>query len=73
MPEDEQRKSKFPRDITEDNPVRTEIIRRKSGMPLKAASQGIPRKRTSIMGQPWEHDGGVIPEEAVTSALNAHN
>ena len=33
-------------------PRPTEIIRRKSGMPLKAASQGIPRKRTNTVGQP---------------------
>ena len=25
------------------------------------------------MGQPWEHGGGAIPGEAVTSTLNAHN
>ena len=25
------------------------------------------------MGQPWEHGGGAIPGEAVTSTLNAHS
>ena len=42
-------------------------------MPLKAASKGIPRKRTNTVGQPWEHGGGAIPGETVTFALNAHN
>ena len=42
-------------------------------MSLKATSQGIPRKMTNIVGQPWEHGGGAIPGEIVTSALNAHN
>ena len=42
-------------------------------MPLKTASQGIPRKkRTNTVGQPWEHGGGEIAREVVTSALNAH-
>ena len=42
-------------------------------MPLKTASQDIPRKRTNTVGQPWEHGGGAIPGESVTSTLNAHN
>ena len=51
----------------------TEIIEGKSGMPSKVASQSIPRKRTSTVGQPWEPGGGAIQGEIVTSALNAHN
>ena len=54
-------------------PRPTEIIRKKRGMPLKAASQGILRNRTNTVGQPWEHGGGAIPGETVTSTLNAHN
>ena len=54
-------------------PWPTEIIERKSGMPLEAASQSIPIKRTSTVGQPWEPDGGAIQGETVTSALKAHN
>ena len=54
-------------------PQLTEIIRRKIGMPLKAASQGIPKKRTNTVGQLWEHGGGAIPGETVTFTLNAHN
>ena len=50
-----------------------EIIEGKRGTPSKAASQSIPRKRTSTVGQPWEHGGGVIQGETVTFALNAHN
>ena len=42
-------------------------------MLLKAASQGIPRKRTNTVGQPWKHGKGTILGETVTSALNAHN
>ena len=42
-------------------------------MPLKVASQGIPREWTNTVGQPWEHGRGAIPGETVTSALNAHN
>ena len=30
-------------------------------------------KRTNTVGQPWEHGGGAILGEAVTSALNAHS
>ena len=42
-------------------------------MPPKACPRSIPRKRTSIVGQPWEPGGGAIQGETVTSALNAHN
>ena len=54
-------------------PWPTEIIEGKSGMPSKAASQGIPKKRTNTVGQLWEHGGGAIPGETVTFTLNAHN
>ena len=37
-PEDEQKESKLPRDIAESCHRPTEIIRRKSSMPLKTAS-----------------------------------
>ena len=30
------------------------------------------KKRTNTVGQPWEHGGGAIPGEVVTSVLNAH-
>ena len=66
MPEDERRKSK-----SCSRP--TEIIEGKSGMPLKAASQSIPRKRTSTVGQPWEPGRGAIQGETVTSALNTYS
>ena len=45
-----------------------EITEKKSGMTSKAASQSIPIKRTSTMGQPWEPDEGAIQGETVTSA-----
>ena len=32
-----------------------------------------PKKKTSTVGQPWEHGGRVIQGETVTSTLNAHN
>ena len=28
---------------------------------------------SNTVGQPWEHGGGAIPGEAVTSALNTHS
>ena len=40
---------------------------------FKDSLSGHPKKkRTNIVGQPWEHGGGAIPGEVVTSALNAH-
>ena len=44
-----------------------------SGTLLKAASLGIPNKKTNTMGQLWGHGGGAIPGWAVTSASNAHS
>ena len=52
---------------------RTEIIEGRSGTPSRAASQSIPRKRTSTVGRPWEPSGGVIQGETVTFALNGYN
>ena len=54
-------------------PQPTEILEGKNGTPSKAASQSVPRKRTSTVGHPWEHSGGAIQGEIVISALNAHN
>ena len=50
-----------------------EIIEGKSGTPSKVASQNIPRKRKSTVGQPWEFGGGAIQGENVTSTLNSPN
>ena len=44
MTENEQRGSKLPRDIA-SCPRLAEIVRRKNGIPLKTASQGIPSKK----------------------------
>ena len=52
---------------------RTEIIEGRSSTPSRAASQSIPRKRTSTVGRPWEPNEGVIQGETVTSALNEYN
>ena len=75
MFEDERRRSKLPGDVAEDNPVpgQIEITKGKSGTPLKAASQSVPRENTSAMSQLWEYDGGAIQGETVTFTLNAHN
>ena len=41
---------------------------------LKDGLPGHPKKkRTSTVGQPWEHGGWAILGEAITSVLNAHN
>ena len=67
-PKDEQRKSKLPRDIATNQDHKKE-----ERHAIKGSLPGYPRKMTNIVGQPWEHGGGAIPGETVTSALNAHN
>ena len=39
----------------------------------KKPPQASQAKRTNTVRQPWEHGGGAIPGETVTSVLNAHN
>ena len=73
MSEDEQKRSKLPGNVVENNSVRIVITEGKSGKPPKAASQSVPRESTSAMSQPWEYGRGAIQGETITSALNAHN
>ena len=54
-------------------PRPTQILVGKNGPPLTAASQSVPRKRTTTVGQSREHSVGIVQGETVTSALNAHN
>ena len=51
----------------------TQILEGKNGTPSTAASQSVPRKRTSVIGQPQGHYVGTAQGETVISALNAHN
>ena len=75
MSKDEQRRSKLLGDVAEDHLVLDELRSHKK----KAAHlQGQPpwtsqTKKTNTVDQLWERGGGAIPEEAVTSALNAHS
>ena len=75
MSKDERRRSKFPRDVAEDNPVLGKLRswKENAARHQRQPSRASQAKMTNTMGQPWEHSGGAILGEAVTSALNAHN
>ena len=51
----------------------TEITDGEGNTPPRTVSQSVPRESTSAMRQPWEYNGGAVPGQAVTSALNIHS
>ena len=60
-----QRKSKWPRDIAEDDPVLgIPKLRRKEWHAIKGSPQSAPRRK-------GEYSVGAVQGKAVTSALNA--
>ena len=75
MSEDEQRSSKLPGDVAEDNPVLGKLRPRKdkAARPWRQPPRASQAKRTNTVGQPWVQGGGAISGEAVTSALNVHS
>ena len=75
MSEDEQRRSKLPEDVVEDNPAlgKPRSRKEKAACPQRQPPWASQAKRINTVGQLWEHGGGAIPREAVTSALNAHS
>ena len=67
-----QRKSKWPRDTAEDDPV-LDIPRpkREERHFIKGSLQSAPEEKGSKMGLAWGYSVGVVQGKDVTSALNA--
>ena len=69
-----QRKSKWPRDVVEDDPVLgIPKPRRKEWHAIKGSPQSDPRRkeRASTVGRTRGYSVGAVQGKAVTSALNA--
>ena len=67
-----QRKSKWPKDVAEDDPVlASQDLEGKNDTPSKAASKALPEEKVSRMGLAWGYSVGVVQGKDVTSVLNA--
>ena len=66
-----QRRSKWPRDVAEDDPVLgIPKLEGKNDMPSKAAPRALPEERASTVGRTRGYSVGTVQGKSVTSALN---
>ena len=67
-----QRKSKWPKDVAEDDPVlASQDLEGKNDTPSKAAPKALLEEKTSTIGLAWGYSVEAVQGKYVTSALNA--